>query len=548
MSILDVFALLGGVALFLYGMMQMSDGLKNAAGDHLRIILEKATRNRVVSVLVGVLVTLMIQSSSATDVMVIGFVNSGLMNLSQALGVIMGANIGTTVTAQLTAFNLSAYAPVILFVGAVMYLFMKKAQVRYVGSVIMGFGMLFEGIALMKAAIVPMSETPEFVAMLRGISNPAAALLFGLAFTALVQSSSSSIAIFQTFAIQGILDYQTTVYLIIGAAVGSVTPNLLASLTTNRNGKRSALLNLIFNLIRACILMLLITVFPRVLTLIQSLAPGDIGRQIAHTHTLFAIFAVLVELPLSNLIVRLSRKMLPVLPSETQKAEHQRLVYLTQLDTIPVAVALSQAKLEIVRMGKFAERNLRTAIDCVLERDEEKRRQVLETEAVVDYLDGQITQALINMRYHHMTDKELNRLSRMLLVVSDIERISDHAENLTKYMLSLKERRVSISEPALEDLREISDATMAAMHVALEVFAGDQFDRLDEAERLENVVDDLEERCVRNHMDRLLDSTCNPVCGVIFSDMVTDLERCADHAVNIAFSLSGKSEKSFVKD
>ena len=548
MSILDVFALLGGVGLFLYGMMQMSDGLKNAAGDHLRIILEKATRNRVVSVLVGVLVTLMIQSSSATDVMVIGFVNSGLMNLSQALGVIMGANISTTVTAQLTAFNLSAYAPVILFVGAVMYLFMKKAQVRYVGSVIMGFGMLFEGIALMKAAIVPMSETPEFVAMLRGISNPAAALLFGLAFTALVQSSSSSIAIFQTFAIQGILDYQTTVYLIIGAAVGSVTPNLLASLTTNRNGKRSALLNLIFNLIRACILMLLITVFPRVLTLIQSLAPGDIGRQIAHTHTLFAIFAVLVELPLSNLIVRLSRKMLPVLPSETQKAEHQRLVYLTQLDTIPVAVALSQAKLEIVRMGKFAERNLRTAIDCVLERDEEKRRQVLETEAVVDYLDGQITQALINMRYHHMTDKELNRLSRMLLVVSDIERISDHAENLTKYMLSLKERRVSISEPALEDLREISDATMAAMHVALEVFAGDQFDRLDEAERLENVVDDLEERCVRNHMDRLLDSTCNPVCGVIFSDMVTDLERCADHAVNIAFSLSGKSEKSFVKD
>lgn len=254
-----------------------------------------------------------------------------------------------------------------------------------------------------------------------GASNPAAALLFGLAFTALVQSSSSSIAIFQTFAIQGILDYQTTVYLIIGAAVGSVTPNLLASLTTNRNGKRSALLNLIFNLIRACILMLLITVFPRVLTLIQSLAPGDIGRQIAHTHTLFAIFAVLVELPLSNLIVRLSRKMLPVLPSETQKAEHQRLVYLTQLDTIPVAVALSQAKLEIVRMGKFAERNLRTAIDCVLERDEEKRRQVLETEAVVDYLDGQITQALINMRYHHMTDKELNRLSRMLLVVSDIE-------------------------------------------------------------------------------------------------------------------------------
>lgn len=548
MSILDVFALLGGVGLFLYGMMQMSSGLKNAAGDNLRIILEKATQNRVVSVMVGVLVTLMIQSSSATDVMVIGFVNSGLMNLQQALGVIMGANIGTTVTAQLTAFNLSAYAPMILFVGAVMYLFMSNAQVRHIGSVIMGFGMLFEGIALMKTAIVPMSETPEFVAILQGLSNPFTALLFGVAFTALVQSSSSSIAIFQTFAIQGILDYHTTVYLIIGAAIGSVTPNLLASLTTNRDGKRTAILNLVFNLIRACILMLLITLFPQVLTLIQSLAPGDIGRQIANTHTIFAILAVVVEFPMANLIVRLSRKIIPIHPEETQKAEHQRLVYLTPLNTIPVAVALSQAKLEIVRMGKFAERSLRTAIDCFLERDEEKRNQVLELESIVDYLDSHITQALINMRYHHMTDKELNRLSRMLLVVSDIERISDHAENLTKYMLRMKEQKVEISEPAMQDLREISDATMAAMHIALEVFEGDQFDRLSEAEWLENIVDDLEERCVKNHMARLLNATCNPVCGVVFSDMITDLERCADHAVNVAFSLSGKTEKTIVKD
>ena len=220
MSILDVFALLGGVGLFLYGMMQMSSGLKNAAGDNLRIILEKATRNRVVSVLVGILVTMMIQSSSATDVMVIGFVNSGLMNLSQALGVIMGANIGTTVTAQLTAFDLGSYAPMILFVGTVMYLFMKKATIQYIGQVIMGFGMLFEGITLMKQAIIPMSQTEQFIALLEGLSNPAAALIFGILFTALVQSSSSSIAIFQAFAIQGILDYYTVVYLAIGAAIG----------------------------------------------------------------------------------------------------------------------------------------------------------------------------------------------------------------------------------------------------------------------------------------------------------------------------------------
>ena len=281
MSILDVFALLGGVGLFLYGMMQMSSGLKNAAGDNLRIILEKATRNRVVSVLVGILVTMMIQSSSATDVMVIGFVNSGLMNLSQALGVIMGANIGTTVTAQLTAFDLGSYAPMILFVGTVMYLFMKKATIQYIGQVIMGFGMLFEGITLMKQAIIPMSQTEQFIALLEGLSNPAAALIFGILFTALVQSSSSSIAIFQAFAIQGILDYYTVVYLAIGAAIGSVTPNLLASLTTNREGKRSAVLNLVFNIIRAVILTVLITVFPQILEFIRNLAPNDVGRQIA---------------------------------------------------------------------------------------------------------------------------------------------------------------------------------------------------------------------------------------------------------------------------
>lgn len=549
MSILDVFALLGGVGLFLYGMMEMSSGLKNAAGDNLRIILEKATRNRVVSVLVGILVTMMIQSSSATDVMVIGFVNSGLMNLSQALGVIMGANIGTTVTAQLTAFDLGSYAPMILFVGTVMYLFVKKATIQYIGEVVMGFGMLFEGITLMKQAIIPMSQTEQFIALLEGLSNPAAALIFGVLFTALVQSSSSSIAIFQAFAIQGILDYHTVVYLAIGAAIGSVTPNLLASLTTNREGKRSAVLNLVFNVIRAAILTTLITIFPQILDFIQSLAPHDIGRQIAHTHTIFAIVAVLIELPMSNMIVKISRKIIPVLPEEQEKDERYRLVYLSGLENIPPAVALKQAQMEIARMGRFAEENLQMGIDCVLQRDESKVKQVFELEAVVDYLDSQITQALINMRYHHMTDKELNRLSHMILAVSDIERISDHAENLTQYMLRLKEQKIDLSPEAEKDLIEMCQAVMAATHISMEVFANDDFDRLQEAEWLENVVDDLEEQCVDKHMERLLNNTCNPVCGVVFSDMVTDLERCADHAVNIAFALSGKSEKHhIVKD
>ena len=245
MTVFEFFTLLGGVGLFLYGMSMMSSGLKLAAGNKLRSILERATANRFVAVIVGVLVTLLVQSSSATDMMVISFVNSGLMTLSQAIGVVMGANIGTTVTAQITAFNLGAYAPLILFTGAVIQLFVKNSTVKHIGTVILGFGMLFFGISVIKSAIVPLSQSKAFISFLSTLENPAAAVLFGVLFTALLQSSSSSVVIFQTFAVQGLISYHMTVYLVIGAAIGSVTPNLLASLTTNRNGKRSAVLNLL---------------------------------------------------------------------------------------------------------------------------------------------------------------------------------------------------------------------------------------------------------------------------------------------------------------
>ena len=243
MSIYDIFILLGGVGLFLYGMTIMSSGLKNACGDNLKVILGKATKNKVTSILAGIAVTIFVQSSSATDVMVIGFVTSGLMTLSQAIGVIMGANIGTTVTAQITAFNIGAYAPMILFLGAVMNLFLKNRTLKEVGSVILGFGMLFQGITLMKSAIAPLAETAAFRALLTSLENPILTVLFGIAFTALLQSSSSATVIFQAFAVQNIISYQTAVYLVIGAAVGSVMPNLLAGLTANRNGKRCAVLN-----------------------------------------------------------------------------------------------------------------------------------------------------------------------------------------------------------------------------------------------------------------------------------------------------------------
>ena len=538
MSLFELFSLLGGVGLFLYGLTIMSTGLKNACGENLRVILEHATKNKVISVVVGIALTMLIQSSSATDVMVIGFVNSGLMSLTQAIGVIMGANIGTTITAQITAFNLSAYAPMILFVGAVLYLFVKKDMVKYVGSIIMGFGMLFEGIALMKTAIAPLAETEAFIHMISALENPFLTVLFGILFTALLQSSSSATVIFQAFAVQGIISYEASVYLVIGAAIGSVTPNILASLTMSRNGKRTALLNLLFNLIRAGILMILLFIFPQILTVIKSLSPGNVARQIANTHTIFAIFAVLVMLPFSDKIVKLTQTLLPLKPEESRTGEERKLLYMTQTGTIPSAVAVSQAHREITRMGEIASRNLKTAVKCFFEQDDSLAEVVEETEDTVNYLDRSIISKLVELRTLEMTPRDLNRVYHMTLVVADIERLSDHAENIVEYEAQVRSGKATLSEDAMAELKQLAQLSLQSVDLCLSIFANEDYDRLQEAEDLEDLVDDTQETIIGNHVKRLMNATCNPMGGVVFTDMATDLERCSDHAINIATALS----------
>ena len=538
MTLVKIFSLFGGIGLFLYGMSIMSTGLKNAAGDQLKRILEHATSNRFVAVLLGLVVTILIQSSSATDMMVIGFVNSGLMTLVQAIGIIMGANIGTTITAQITAFNLGDYAPVILFAGVVMYVFLKKSFIKHVGSIIMGFGMLFLGIVIIKSAIVPLSESEQFIQFLSTLNNPAIAVLFGIIFTAILQSSSSSVVIFQAFAIEGLLSYEMTVYLVIGAAVGSVTPNILASLTTNRNGKRTAVLNLIFNIIRAVIIILLISLFPQILDLIKSLSPNDIGRQVANTHTIFAILAVLLVLPFTNKIVALSQKLIPVKPEETRKIRDRQLLYMTQESGLPPAVALQQAQLEITRLGKIARDNLKNAIDSFFNLNDDEADDVEDVEDTVNYLTHAITDALVKLRTSDMSERERNRVSQMTLVVADIERISDHAENIVEYEAQVKSKKAALSPEALEELKKLADASLLSVDQCLDIFANETFEQLDAAEKQEQYVDDLQKEIVANHVQRLLNTKCNPLGGVVFTDMSSDLERCSDHAINIAFALN----------
>lgn len=538
MTLWEALSMLGGVGLFLYGMTVMSTGLKQAAGDKLRTILEKVTGNRVMAVLIGIVVTMLIQSSSATDMMVIGFVDSGLMDLGQAIGVIMGANIGTTVTAQITAFNLTAFAPLILFAGAVAALFIKKPVVKHIGSVILGFGMLFVGIGMIKTAIGSLADDPTFVGLLKALDHPAMALLFGVAFTALLQSSSSSIVIFQAFAAEGLLNYNQCVYLVIGAAIGSVTPNLLASLTTDRNGKRTALLNLYFNLMRAALLLVVITVFPGVLDAIRSLSPNDVARQVANTHTLFALFAVAVLLPCSNLIVALARKTLPLLPSERRALESRKLLYLGGIERDMPVMAMRQAMLEVSRMGKLARDNLDDALKYFFNsEDMELHEKVADTEETIDYLNHAIEDKLVELRSLPLSDRDVFRLSRMILVVSNFERIGDHAENIMEFGDRVKNEKAVISKLALDELRQMGDAVLETIDVSMEVFENERFDLLPRAEALEQRVDDMQETYIQNHVERLMKESCDPLGGVIFTDMCTDLERCSDQGINIATAM-----------
>ena len=538
MTIWEILSFTGGVGLFLYGMTVMSTGLRSAAGDRLRIILEKVTSNRIMAVLIGIVVTMLIQSSSATDMMVIGFVNSGLMNLIQAIGVIMGANIGTTITAQVTAFNLTALAPFILFLGAVTALFIKKPLVKHIGSIILGFGMLFVGIGMVKNAISSLSGSPGFVKLLSELDNPVVAVLFAIIFTALLQSSSSAIVIFQAFAMEGLLNYHQCVYLIIGAAIGSVTPNLLASLTTDRNGKRTALLNLYFNLLRAALLILVINLFPGVLTFIQNLSPGNIGRQVANTHTIFAIFAVAALLPFSQYIVDLTKKTLPLLPSEQHAMESQKLVYLVNAEQSIPAVALHQAALEVSRMGKLARDNLDDSLKYFFDpENEELRQKIADTEETVDFLNHAIEDQLVKLRALQMSDRDIFRLSKMILVVSHYERIGDHAENIMEFTDRLKSARAVISETGLAELRAMGEAVLETIDVSMTVYENENFDLLPRAEELEQRVDDMQTEYMQNHVDRLMRETCDPLGGVIFTDICTDLERCSDQGINIATAL-----------
>lgn len=529
-----VLGLLAGLGFFLYGMKLMSDGLEKVAGARMRSVLQMCTKNRFVGLIVGILFTAVIQSSSATTVMVVSFVNAQLMTLMEAVGVIMGANIGTTVTGQLVSFDLDAIAPVFIIVGVLMIMFVKKIQIKRVGEILLGFGVLFFGMTTMKDAMYALREAPVVMNALASLSNPFVAILIGAVVTTLIQSSSASVGILIGMAGAGILtDINGVFYIIMGCNIGSCTSALLASIAGKKEAKRAAMVHFMFNVIgTAALVLVLFFIKVPYREFLMKISSGNMARAIANTHTIFKVFQVIILFPFAKWLVKITYFFVP---GEDQKADGHQLQYISMSNVIP-STAMYEAVCEIKRMGALAQKNMRIAMDALLNGDDKKIEEVFELENEVDYLSGAITDYLVKVNQQAVPIDDAKHIDGYFHVVSDLERISDHAENIAEFAQSKKRDNITFSDKAVEELKEMFDKVDQTITYAVDTFTQQTEEHLHEIVRLENEVDDLEKRAQLAHVKRIYNNECSPK-AMIFSDLVHNLERVSDHATNIAFAI-----------
>lgn len=542
------FLLLGGIGLFLYGISFMTQSLEKAAGDNLRTILEKMTSKGIFALLVGTAVTVLIQSSGATSVMVVGFVNAGLMNLAQSLYIMLGANIGTTITGQIIAFKITAIAPLILFIGMVLYMFIKNSMAQKIGGIVLGFGMLFVGIYIMGMAVDTLSLETVVSAFLNKFSNPLLSLLFGFVITAIIQSSSASIGILQViFAASAIPAEQlnTVFYIILGMNIGACSPVVIASIGSNTNCKQSALANFMSKIISAVLFMVFIMLIPKFSQFIVKLSPTSVARQIANFHTLFNIISSALLFPFVRPLTKLIEKIIP--SKEDEENEPKKLLYINADTMLTPSIAVTQVKREVARMAELTYKNIKLALKAFFTGNVSLTEKVFDTEKTINFLNHEITAFLIKLYGKNITPKELEAVAMMFHVVADIERIGDHAENIAEYAIEAKNMNVDFNEVALKELEEISTKSIEVYKKAVEVYNDELFEELPVVSSMEEHVDDLQKKFIEEHIERLKKGQCSPRSGVIFTDMVSDMERCADHAINIAYSINGEKSSVQVK-
>ena len=532
----------GGLGLFLFGMELMSDSIEKVAGARLRRILEIFTTNRFMGMIVGIIFTGIIQSSSACTVMVVSFVNSGLMNLYQAAGVILGANIGTTITSQLVSFNLSKIAPLILLVGVVVMMFTKKEKVRKVAEVVVGFGILFVGLSTMSQAMANMKNEPQVVNLLMSLKNPFLATLMGFALTAIIQSSSVTVSIVLLLANQDLLPLPITLYIILGCNIGACATAMLASMTGKKDAKRAALIHLLFNIIGTVIIYIALFVAgDQIVELIKSIS-ADNGRFVANAHTLIKIAQVIMLFPFTGWLVKMTYL---IVPGEDQKVgyrESYQLKYIGDKVVFNPATAVVEVIKELERMASLAEENLNRAMNALITLDEEDIEEVYEVEKNINFLNHAITDYLVKINQTTLPIEDLNSLGALFHVVNDIERIGDHAENVADAARQRKEEGISISKEAQKELGDMLEMVNKIIRYAVEMFAKSDETHMQEIITLEDQVDEKERELQKKHVERLTKGECSPEAGMIFSDIVSGLERVADHATNIAFAITTEEE------
>ena len=542
MSFGTILTMAGGLGLFLFGMELMSDSIEKVAGARLRRILEIFTTNRFMGMIVGIIFTGIIQSSSACTVMVVSFVNSGLMNLYQAAGVILGANIGTTITSQLVSFNLSKIAPLILLVGVVVMMFTKKEKVRKVAEVVVGFGILFVGLSTMSQAMANMKNEPQVVNLLMSLKNPFLATLMGFALTAIIQSSSVTVSIVLLLANQDLLPLPITLYIILGCNIGACATAMLASMTGKKDAKRAALIHLLFNIIGTVIIYIALFVAgDQIVELIKSIS-ADNGRFVANAHTLIKIAQVIMLFPFTGWLVKMTYL---IVPGEDQKVgyrESYQLKYIGDKVVFNPATAVVEVVKELERMASLAEENLNRAMNALITLDEEDIEEVYEVEKNINFLNHAITDYLVKINQTTLPIEDLNSLGALFHVVNDIERIGDHAENVADAARQRKEEGISISKEAQKELGDMLEMVNKIIRYAVEMFAKSDETHMQEIVTLEDQVDEKERELQKKHVERLTKGECSPEAGMIFSDIVSGLERVADHATNIAFAITTEEE------
>ena len=522
-----IIQLMGGLGLFIYGMKLMGDGLENAAGESLKIILEKVTSNRLMGVAIGAIVTAIIQSSSATTVMIVGFVNAGLMNLSQALGVIMGANIGTTITAQLVAFKLDHVAPLFVFIGAALVMFAKAKNRREIGNIILGFGILFTGMGIMSSSMSPISNSPAFTQVIVAIGNNwFIGIVAGMAITALLQSSSATTGILIALASTGTIDISIALPIVFGCNIGTCITAILASIGTNKTAHKAALLHLVFNLVGT----LIFIPFLGVLGSFVQTTSNDISRQIANAHTVFNIVNTAILLPFSNYIIRFVNKVIPG-DDEIEKAGPK---YIDDRVLETPVIAVGQVMKETIRMANKARKNVQLSMDAFIKNDDNLISKVYENEKIINILEECITTYLVKLSKCDLSDKEKVMVASTFHVIIDIERIGDHAENIADLAVEKINRKLEYSNYALDELIEMYDLTVNALNIAIDSYINKDINQAMSISDIEEKIDNFESQYREKHIQRLYDGKCNAFAGAIFLDLITAFERIGDHSTNIA--------------